>query len=262
MPRFAANTSMLFLEHPFVERLDRAAAAGFRAVEFQFPYAEDIDGIVAALGRNSLQQVLFNVPAGDFAAGDRGIANDPRRVDEFRAGVERAVELAGRFGTPKLNCLVGRSLPDVRVGEQWDTVRDNLAWAAERTATAHIQLVIEPLNPFDAPGFLLATPHQGFALVEDVGHPNLSVQYDLYHAQRTEGNLSHAIQQHIGQIGHIQVADSPLRNEPGTGEINYPYMFEVIDAAGYDGWVGLEYKPSADTVASLHWLRDLGYWPA
>jgi len=260
MPRFAANVSMLFTEAPFAERFARAAAAGFRAVEFLLPYQEDIGAIEAGLRDNGLEQVLFNLPAGDFAAGDRGIANDPARAAEFRDGVARALEIATRIRCPKLNCLVGLALPTIPLDLQWGKVEENLAFAAERAAGAGVRLVVEPLNPFDAPGFLLPTASAGFALVERVGHPNLSLQYDIYHAQRTEGNLAHTIADRIGRIGHVQIADSPARHQPGTGEIAWPFVFRTLDEAGYDGWVSLEYRPLGSTEESLGWLRDWGYW--
>lgn len=259
MPRFAANLSMLFTEYPFLERFDRAAAVGFKGVEFLFPYQEDIDGIQEALQRNQLQQVLFNLPAGDFAAGDRGIANDPRRVDEFRQGVATGLEIAQRLNCPKLNCLSGLSLPDVPIRDQWETLKSNLVYAADEAQNVGVLLLVEPLNTFDTPGFLLCTPHRGFALVEEIGHPNLLVQYDVFHAQRMEGNLKTTITDHIGQIGHVQIADSPDRHEPGTGEINYPFVLKTLDEAGYGGWVSLEYRPSAGTEASLRWLGEWGY---
>ncbi len=260
MPRFAANLSMLFTEYPFLERFDRAAAAGFQAVEFLFPYAEDASAIRDALSRNGLEQVLFNLPAGDFAAGERGIANDPSRVEEFRDGVARALEIADRLACPMLNCLIGLDVPGVPVEQQWATVETNLAYAAEQAQAAGVRQVVEPLNPFDAPGFLLVTPGQGFDLVERIGHPNLSVQYDLYHAQRTAGNLTATIRDRIANIGHVQIADSPGRNQPGTGEINFPFVLQALDDAGYAGWVSLEYKPLGSTEESLGWLREWGYW--
>lgn len=260
MPRFAANLSMLFTEYPFLERFDRAAAAGFQGVEFLFPYAEDASAIREALSRNGLEQVLFNLPAGDFAAGERGIANDPSRTGEFRDGVARALEIADRLSCPMLNCLIGLELPGSPIEQQWATVESNLAYAAEQAQTASVRQVVEPLNPFDAPGFLLVSPDQGFDLVERIGHPNLSVQYDLYHAQRTAGNLTATIQGRIDRIGHVQIADSPGRNQPGTGEINFPFVLEALDTAGYAGWVSLEYKPLGSTEESLGWLREWGYW--
>ncbi|MCC6312630.1 MAG: TIM barrel protein [Thermomicrobiales bacterium] len=260
MPRFAANVSMLFTEAPFLDRFAAAARAGFTAVEFLFPYDEDVPAIAAALHDNELQQALFNLPAGNFSRGDRGIANDPRRIAEFRDGVARGLEIATRIGCPKLNCLVGLTLSDVPLDTQLATVAENLAFAASEAERAGVRQVIEPLNAFDAPGFLITTPTAGFAMVERVGHPNLSLQYDVYHAQRMEGNLAETIAQRIGQIGHIQIADSPARHEPGTGEINYPFVFDAIDDAGYDGWVSLEYRPGSTTEESLAWLRDWGYW--
>jgi|SRR5579884_312751 len=260
MPRFAANLSMLFTEYPFLARFDRAAAAGFTAVEFLFPYDEDVPAIRAALTRNGLQQVLFNLPARDFAGGERGIANDPRRVAEFRAGVARALEIAATLACPRLNCLVGLTLPDVPLDAQWATVEENLAYAAEQAARAGVRQVVEPLNTFDTPGFLLTTPGQGFALIERIGHPNLTLQYDLYHAQRMVGNLTATIRDRLPRIGHVQIADSPARHQPGTGEINYPFVLAALDEAGYEGWTSLEYKPLGGTEASLAWLREWDYW--
>jgi len=259
MPRFAANLSMLFTEYPFLERFDHAAASGFAAVEFLFPYDQDIDGIGKALRRNNLEQVLFNLPAGDFSRGERGYANDPSRAAEFREGVALALDIAQRLTCGHLNCLVGLQLSGVPLERQWDSVRANLAYAADQAATAGIRQVVEPLNRFDAPGFLLGTSGQGFDLVEQIGHPNLSLQYDLYHAQRTEGNLTRTIEQRLPLIGHIQIADSPDRHQPGTGEINYPFVLNALDQAGYDGWVSLEYNPRGTSAESLQWLTEWGY---
>lgn len=260
MPRFAANLTMLFTEYPVLERYDRAAAAGFQAVEFLFPYDEDVQGIKSALERNGLTQILFNLPAGDLAKGERGIANDPRRVNEFRDGVRRALDIAALLGVTRINCLAGITLPDVPVEDQWATLRDNLAFAAEAAQEAGVRQLVEPINPYDIPGFFLNKPSRGFELLDEVGHPNLWLEYDIYHAQRTEGNLTATLREKIGRIAHIQIADSPGRNEPGTGEINYQYVFSELDKLGYDGWIGLEYRPSGSTEASLSWLRDWGYW--
>jgi hydroxypyruvate isomerase len=262
MPRFAANLSMLFTEHPFLERFARANAAGFQAVEFLFPYEFDPAAIAAELRRNGLEQVLFNLPAGDFTAGDRGMANDPRRVDEFRAGVETGLSYAAELGAARLNCLTGLRLADVPEETQRATLIENLRYAADAAAAAGVRQVVEPLNAFDAPGYFLPTPEAGFALVTEAAHPNLSLQYDVYHAQRMSGNLAATIAANIARIGHVQIADSPDRHEPGTGEINYPFVFKALDDAGYDGWVSLEYRPKTTTEASLGWLRDMGYWSA
>jgi hydroxypyruvate isomerase len=260
MPRFAANLTMLFTEYPLLERFDRAAQAGFEAVEFLFPYDEDIAAIKAALDRNGLQQVLFNLPAGDFAAGERGFANDPGRIEEFQEGVARALEIAVALGCPRLNCLVGMTLDDVPLEAQWATVIANLRYAASQAQQFDVLQIFEPLNTIDTPGFLLSNTAQALMVLDEVGHENLRIQYDVYHAQRMEGNICSTVEQFLPQIGHIQIADSPARNEPGTGELNYPYILKHLDRIGYEGWVSLEYKPSGDTVSSLGWLRDWGYW--
>jgi hydroxypyruvate isomerase len=174
--------------------------------------------------------------------------------------VNRAIEIAGKLGVRRVNCLVGKELPDVSRDVQWGTLKENLALAAERMQGAGIMQVLEPLNPYDAPGYFIPTPSLGFKVVEEIDHPNLFLEYDVYHAQRTEGNLVATIRGKIGRIGHVQVADSPARNEPGTGEINYPYVLKALDDAGYGGWVSLEYKPWGRTEDSLGWLREWGYW--
>ena len=254
MPRFAANLTMLFTEYPVVERFDRAAAAGFRAVEFLFPYDEDIPAIREALTRNGLELILFNLPAGDFAAGERGIANDPDRVLEFRDGVGRALELAATLDCHRFNCLTGLTLPAVPLERQLATAADNLVYAAEQTAAVGIRLGVEPLNPLDAPGFLLPTTKAALALIDQAGHPNLDLQFDVYHAQRAEGNVTTTMRDQIDRIGHVQIADNPGRHQPGTGEINYPFVLDALDQTGYGGWVSLEYQPAGSTEASLAWM--------
>jgi hydroxypyruvate isomerase len=262
MPRFAANLSMLFTEYPFIERFDRAATAGFEAVEFLFPYDEEIPAIRAALQRNGLTQVLFNLPAGDFAKGDRGMANDPRRVDEFKEGVARALDIATTLGCKKLNCLVGVALGDIPHHDQKETLYSNLGYATEQAETAGVLQLIEPLNHFDAPNFFLPTILRAHEVLWKMGEPpNLLIQFDVYHQQRMLGNITKTFERYFDQIGHIQIADSPNRNQPGSGEINFPYVFDAIDKSGYDGWVSLEYKPLGTTEESLSWLRKWGYWP-
>jgi hydroxypyruvate isomerase len=260
MPKFAANLSMLFTEHPFLERFARAKAAGFQAVEFLFPYEYDSSAIAHELRRNELEQVLFNLPAGDFTAGDRGMANDPNRVEEFRAGVQEGLDIAAKLRCGRLNCLAGLRLADVPEETQTATLIENLRYAADAAARVGVLQVVEPLNAFDAPGYFLPTPEAGFAIVERAGHPNLLLQYDIYHAQRMSGNLAATIAARIDLIGHVQIADSPARNEPGTGEINYPFVLQALDDAGYDGWVSLEYRPRHTTESSLKWLTDMRYW--
>jgi len=262
MPRFAANLSMLFTEYPFIERFDRAAAAGFQAVEFLFPYAEDVPGIRAALTRTGLSQVLFNLPPGDFSIGERGLANNLAKQETFREGVKRGLEIATTLNCPQLNCLTGIELPDVPVADQLATMAENLAYAAEHAQAAGVRQLVEPLNRYDAPGFLLGTTTDAVAMLDRAGHPNLWLQFDIYHTQRVEGNMIETFKRHQARIPHIQIADSPARNEPGTGEINYPFIFSQLDALGYDGWISLEYRPSTTTESSLQWLTDWNLWPS
>ncbi|MDQ2653116.1 MAG: hydroxypyruvate isomerase family protein [Chloroflexota bacterium] len=260
MPRFAANVSMLLTEVPFLERFRLARDAGFEAVEFLFPYEHNAADVAEALKGNGLTLALFNFPAGDFSAGERGLASDPSRVDTFRESAELAMQYAQVLQPEKMNCLAGKVLPGVSRQDQLDTLIANLRYAAELAATHNVRLVMEPLNPFDGPGYLITTPDEGFAVIEHVNHPNLKVQYDIYHAQRTQGNMTSTLFARMPLIGHIQIADSPDRHEPGTGEINYPFVFQAIDNAGYDGWVSLEYKPRTNTAESLEWLNTMGFW--
>lgn len=260
MPRFAANVSMLFTEAPFLARFALAKQAGFEGVEFLFPYEHDARAIATVLQENSLALALFNCPAGDFAAGDRGLASDPARIGAFQESVALAMRYADILHPEKMNCLAGKVIPGVDRADQLATLRENLRYAAGVAQDHGVRLVMEPLNPWDAPGYLISNPDDGFALIAEINHPNLKLEYDIYHAQRTRGNLAATIAERIDMIGHVQLADSPHRNEPGTGEINFPYVMQALDAAGYDGWVSLEYRPSGDTVASLGWLHDMGFW--
>jgi hydroxypyruvate isomerase len=260
MPKFAANLTMLFNDTPFPDRIDRAAAAGFKAIEFLFPYQEDVDAIRDALTRNGVQQILFNLPAGDFAGGERGIANDPSRTQEFRDGVAQALEIAAKLECPRLNCLSGLALSDVPLETQWKTLVENYQFAAEQTAAAGVVQLVEPINTFDMPGFMVSSTRQGLQLLDDVGHSNLRLQYDVYHMQRMEGELVNTMKANLDKIEHIQIADNPGRHQPGTGEINYPFVLKQIDEMGYDGWVSLEYVPDGATEDTLGWLKDWGYW--
>jgi hydroxypyruvate isomerase len=257
--RFSVNLTLLFTERPFLQRFEAAARAGFRAVEYMFPYQEDTDGIARALRELRLEQVLFNLPAGDWDRGDRGIAADPARRAEFREGVAQAVDLARRFGCRRLNCLVGRRLAEVPADEQWRCLVDNLRYAAERLAPHGITLLVEPINTYDIPDFLLSTSAQAIRLLDEVGAPNTALQYDVYHMQRMEGNLVHTLRRLRERIGHVQVADAPDRHEPGTGEIHYPYVLAQLDAMGYQGFVGLEYRPSRNTEETLGWIEAMGF---
>lgn len=257
MPRFAANLSMLFTEVPFLDRFERTARTGFEAVEFLFPYEFSAEEIRARIDTHRLQIVLHNLPAGDWAAGERGIACHPDRIVEFRAGVAQAVTYAQALGVPQLNCLAGKAPAGVAADVLRRTLVDNLRFAATELKTAGLRLLIEPINPFDIPGFYLTRTDQALDILDEVDASNAFVQYDIYHAQRTEGEIAATLQKHLPRIGHVQLADNPGRNEPGTGEINYRYLFAHLDRIGYDGWVGCEYRPARTTEIGLSWRSAL-----
>ncbi len=258
MPKFAANLSMLFTEVPFLERFALARAAGFTHVEYLFPYAFKEDELKAELQKHGLQQVLFNLPSGDWAAGDRGIGASPGREAEFRAGVPKAIEYALALGVPRLNCLAGKRVAGRTDAEHRETLVQNARFAATEFAKHGLELLIEPINHFDIPGFFVNRTEHAIQLIDEVGLPNVRVQFDIYHAQREEGELTATFRKHVARIGHIQIADNPGRHQPGTGEINFPFLFRQLDESGYVGWVGLEYVPSPNTTASLGWLREHG----
>jgi len=259
MPRFAANLSMLFTEVPFLDRFERAAKSGFTAVEFLFPYAFSAKEIKQRLDANGLKLVLHNLPAGDWDAGERGIACLPDRTDEFRSGVARAIEYATTLGVPQLNCLAGKAPigADDKVLRQ--TFVTNLKFAAAELKKAGLKQLIEPINTYDIPGFYLNRTAQALSILDEVGADNAFVQYDIYHAQRMEGELAATMQKHLTRIGHIQLADNPGRNEPGSGEINYTFLFAHLDRIGYGGWIGCEYKPATTTEAGLGWRQRLAH---
>lgn len=254
MPRFAANLTMLFTEVPFLDRFAEAARHGFTAVEFLFPYPYAAAELKARLDAHGLSLVLHNLPAGDWDAGERGIAVIPGREQEFRAGVARAVTYATALGTPRVNCLVGKTPDGVPSEEVHRTLVANVRHAAEVLGAAGITLLVEAVNDKDIPGFHLTRTAQVLALLDEVGHPNVQVQYDVYHAQRMEGELAATLQRHLPRIAHVQVADTPGRHEPGTGEIHFDFLFAHLDAIGYTGHVGCEYKPATTTAAGLGWL--------
>ncbi|HSV81142.1 MAG TPA: hydroxypyruvate isomerase [Ramlibacter sp.] len=262
MPRFAANLTMLYGELPFLERFAAAARDGFQAVEFMFPYEHDLEAIADRLREHRLALVMHNVPAGDWAGGERGIACLPDRVDEFRAGVCLAVDVASRLGAPRLNVLAGIRPDGVTEGDARRTLVENLRFAAAQARERGIRLLLEPVNTFDIPGFFVARTRDALALIDQVGADNLSLQYDLYHAQRMEGELAATLRAHLHRIAHVQLADNPGRNEPGTGEINYRFLFGLLDELGYAGYVGCEYKPRAagpgGTSAGLGWAAAHG----
>ena len=257
MPRFAANLTMLFNEVPFLDRFERAAKAGFDAVEFLFPYAYKVEEIKQRLNDNGLTLILHNLPAGDWDAGERGIACHPDRVEEFKAGVAGAIEYALALGVKQLNCLAGKVPAGVSEAQARETFVSNLTFAAAALKAAGLKLLIEPINTFDIPGFFLNRTAQAAGILAEVGADNLFIQYDIYHAQRMEGELAATVQRYLPLIGHIQLADNPGRNEPGTGEINYPYLFEYLDRIQYSGSIGCEYKPATTTEAGLGWLQRI-----
>jgi len=254
MPRFAANLTMLWNEHAFLVRFDAAAAAGFGAVEFLFPYAFPAPEIAERLDRNRLELVLHNLPAGKWDAGERGIACHPDRVAEFRDGVGTALSYARALGVRQLNCLAGIVPQGVSREAAQATFVANLAFAAAKLETEGIRLLVEPINTFDIPGFFVTGTRQAREIIRETGSDNLFLQYDVYHMQRMEGELANTIRANLACIRHVQIADNPGRNEPGTGEINYAFLFRTLDDLGYDGWIGCEYKPATTTAAGLSWI--------
>lgn len=254
MPRFAANLTMLFTELPFLDRFEAAAKAGFAGVEYLFPYEFAPDVLAAKLKAHGLTQVLHNLPAGDWAKGERGIAILPDRVDEFRAGVNKAIKYATALGCRQVNCLAGIRPANTDPAALDATFRANLAYAAAKLKVAGIRLLVEPINTRDIPGFYLTSTQQALGLINAVGSDNLFVQYDIYHMQIMEGDLARTMEVHLAHIPHIQLADNPGRNEPGTGEINYPFLYAHLDRIGYGGWIGCEYKPRTTTEAGLGWF--------
>jgi hydroxypyruvate isomerase len=257
MPRFSANLSMLFTEHDFLDRFDAAARAGFKGVEYVAPYDHPPEVVAARLQKNGLAQVLSTLPPGDWGKGERGIAVLPDRIDEFRKSVDTVISYAKALGCPQVNCLAGIAPEGASYAELEDLFVHNLSHAAKRLEEAGIRLLIEAINTRDIPGFFLNTSRQALKIIDRVASNNLYFQYDIYHMQIMEGDLARTIEANLGRIAHIQLADNPGRHEPGTGEINYPFLFEHLDRIGYAGWVGAEYKPQAGTEAGLGWFREL-----
>lgn len=258
MPKFAANLSMLFAEAEFLDRFALAARAGFAAVECQFPYAYPAAAILDRLRRQDLTMVLHNLPAGDWDRGERGIACLPGREQEFRDGVERAVEYATTLGCPQVNCPAGIAPPGVSPDRLRDTLVANLAVAAELFAGAGLRLLLEPINNVrDIPGFFVANSWQALDIIRDVGAANLFLQYDVYHMHVMQEAIPETITRHLTSIGHVQIADDPGRHEPGTGSIDFRSLFALVDRLGYSGWIGCEYKPATTTEAGLGWRQLL-----
>jgi hydroxypyruvate isomerase len=256
MPRLAANVSLMFPEVPFMERFAAAARAGFRYVEYQFPYGFGSAAEIAQRARDAgVEVVLHNLPGGDAAKGDRGIACQPARVAEFREGVERAIEYAKAAGCPRLNALAGVAPADAAPELLFETLAQNLRYAAGKLAAANLELLTEPANRRTIPGFFLCGSRQGIEVIDAAGAPNLKLQYDIFHMQIVEGDLARTLERLLPRIGHMQLADVPERHEPGTGEINFDFLLAHIDRLGYQGWMGCEYIPKGDTVAGLTWAK-------
>jgi hydroxypyruvate isomerase len=254
MPRFAANLTMMYAEHPFLERFDAAARDGFRGVEYLFPYEHPALDLKGHLDANGLEQVLFNAPPGDWERGERGIASLPGREAEFRRSIDTALEYARVLGNRRLHVMAGLIAPHEERARHRDVYVANLAYAAAQAGAHGVTIVIEPINTRDIPGFFLNTQDEAHQVRHDVGAPNLLVQMDFYHCQIVEGDLAMRLQKHIAGVGHIQVAGVPERHEPDVGEVNYPYLFALIDELGYDGWVGCEYRPRGGTSEGLGWI--------
>jgi len=255
MPKFCANLTMLFKEVDFLDRFALAAKAGFKGVEFLFPYEWDKDEVLEKLTENGLEMVLFDLPAGHWGIGERGLACLPDRVNEFQEGVGLAIEYASVLKCPRLTCLAGIPTVNVTEDQRFETLVANVRYAAEETEKVGSKLMVEAINSHDMPGFSLTGTKQVANLLNKVGHPNAYMQYDIYHMQVMEGNLTQTIGQNIDKIGHMQLADVPGRHEPGTGEINFDNLFRSIDKMGYTGWIGCEYNPSGATEASLKWIK-------
>jgi len=255
MPRFAANLTMMYNEHPFLERFAAAAKDGFRGVEFLFPYEHPAAEIRSRLDAHGLTQALFNGPPGDWARGERGLASLPGREDEFRRSVDQALEYARVIGNKRLHMMAGLIAPDEDRARHREVYVRNLAHAASAARADGITVVIEPINTRSIPGFFLNRQDEAHAVCREVGAPNLQVQMDLFHCQIVEGDIATKIRQYIGNVGHMQIAGVPERHEPDTGEVNYPYLFALLDELGYGGWIGCEYHPRKGTSEGLGWAR-------
>lgn len=262
MPKFAANLSMLFTELPFLDRFKAAADAGFKGVEFLFPYEYDAATLADALTANGLTQVLFNMPPGQWDRGERGLACLPERRDEFRAGVHAALGYAISLPCAQVHCMAGIAPENTNPQHLYETYIENLRFAAEVLAPHGIQLLIEPINTRDMPGYYLSRTQQALDVISEVGaevaRPNVRLQYDCYHMHIMEGDLEATLGRHLSSIAHVQIAGAPGRHEPGTGEINYASLLRHLDRIGYNGWVGCEYRPKAGTLEGLGWMELVG----
>ena len=257
MLRFAANLSMMYNEHAFLDRFSAAAKDGFAGVEFLFPYDFPAQDIKAQLDANGLTQALFNAPPGDWAAGERGIASLPGRQEEFKRSIDTALQYAAVLGNQTLHVMAGLIAPKQDRAEHRAVYMDNLSYAAHQAESAGITVVIEPINTRNIPGFFLNRQDEAQAICAEIGAENLKVQFDCYHCQIVEGDVAVKLKRDMAGIGHIQIAGVPERNEPDIGELNYPYLLKLIDQLGYRGWIGCEYMPAAATSDGLGWLKAL-----
>jgi hydroxypyruvate isomerase len=258
MPKFAANLSMMFNEVDFLDRFDAAAKAGFKGVEFLFPYDYPPEIIAERLEKNKLTLALFNLPPGDWSKGERGFAAIPGRQQAFMAAVETAIPYLKASKCKLIHAMAGLWPEGRDKLEALPTYVDNLRWAADRLAREGVTAIIEPINTRDIPGYYLNTPAQAMPIIAAVDRPNLRLQLDLYHLQIMRGDLAPTIRELAGMYPHIQIAGTPGRHEPDIGEINYPFLFDLLDEIGYDGWIGCEYRPKGDTVAGLGWAKRYG----
>jgi hydroxypyruvate isomerase len=257
MPKFDANLTFLFNEAPFLDRFAAARKAGFVGVEYMSPYEFAKEDVASRLRDNGLTQVLFNLPVGDWGKGERGFAILPGRDDEFKRGVAKAIDYADALGCKQINCLAGLAPKDADQGALRKTLVSNLSYAASELGKVGVRLLIEPCNTRDMPGFFVNRTMQALEILDEVGSDNLFIQYDIYHMQVMEGDLARTIETNLSRIAHLQLADNPGRNEPGTGEINYPFLFAHLDRIGYRGWIGCEYRPRTTTAEGLGWFSAL-----
>lgn len=262
MPRFAANVSTMFTDRPFLERFAAARKAGFEAVECQFPYEAEAADIKAELAGNQLRMLLINTPPGDFAAGERGLAGLPGREAEFRDALDQALAYADALDCPQIHVMAGIRPEGAALGPFWETYKANLQIAGEAAVAVARQALIEPINTRDIPGYLLSTAAEGAALIAQLGQPAVRLQFDFYHAQIMTGDLAKSFERHLPITAHVQIAGVPERQEPDVGEINHPYLFDLLDRLGYQGWVGCEYFPAGQTEDGLGWALRYGIAPA
>jgi hydroxypyruvate isomerase len=255
MLRYCANLGWLFTEHHFLDRFAFASKAGFKGVEFSAPYDFAVKDLKKRLQDSGLEQVLINLPAGDWAKGERGIACLPDRRKAFREGVKLAIEYAQELGCTRINCLSGIATESLAQTQLWGTLIENLNYAAEALAKVDMMLLLEPINTYEMPGFFINTSAKALKAMAACGHPNIKLQYDIYHMQRAEGELAASIARLMPVIGHIQLADNPGRHEPGTGEINFPYLLRHVESLNYAGWIGCEFKPTGQTETCLSWMN-------